>query len=87
VTSTQRSGDDHYSELAQEMIADASFPPERYIRINITKNSKGYSHETTVSLKWSGDDGYPEQLAVMLRDADGLARAEIAEREQRDGSW
>ena len=58
--------------------------PERYVRINITKNSKGYSHETTVSLRWS--EGADESAAVgaLLRLADGEARAEIARRERID---
>lgn len=32
-------------------------PPEAYVRINITKQAKGYVHETTVSLRW-----HPEVL-------------------------
>jgi hypothetical protein len=28
--------------------------PEKYVRIAITKNSKGYQSETTVSLRWDG---------------------------------
>lgn len=61
--------------------------PERYCRIAITKNSKGYSHETTVSLRWSGDDfDYIGELNHLNGTADLLAREEIAAREADDNS-
>jgi hypothetical protein len=59
--------------------------PEKYIRINITKNSKGYQSETTVSLKWDGDTtAYTAILADLNREADALARLEIRQRELAD---
>jgi hypothetical protein len=59
--------------------------PEKYIRINITKNSKGYQSETTVSLRWNGDTtAYTAILADLNREADDLARFEIKQRERTD---
>jgi hypothetical protein len=61
--------------------------PERYVRINITKNSKGYQAETTVSLRWSGDEtAYTTVLDDLNREANALARLEIARRETLDES-
>lgn len=57
----------------------------RRTRINIVKNTKGYSYETTVELTSSQDQAYSiAELADMLRDADRLARSEIIERERKD---
>jgi hypothetical protein len=68
------------NELAVER-ADA----EKYIRINIAKNSKGYTYETTVSLRWSDEDcPYVDELGELNRDAATLARAEIGRREKAD---
>lgn len=56
--------------------------PERYVRIQITKNTKGYAGESTVSLRgesWGWDD-----LQKMLQQADRLMREEIARRERID---
>lgn len=63
--------------------------PERYIRINITRNTKGYQAETTVSLRWTGeDDGSADEVGAELeklnRRADDEARVEIARREELD---
>jgi hypothetical protein len=59
--------------------------PEKYIRINITKNSKGYQSETTVSLRWDGDTtAYTAILDDLNREADALARLEIRHREMAD---
>jgi hypothetical protein len=65
--------------------------PEKYVRIGITKNSKGYQSETTVSLRWDGDaTAYTAILSDLNREADDLARLEIRHRETadkaRDGS-
>ena len=70
----------------QTVMTEATAAPEGYIRINITKNSKGYSHETTVSLRWTSGD-YKTAIAAMLRESDILARNEIEERQRVDGSW
>lgn len=59
--------------------------PEAYVRINVTKNTKGYSYETTVSLRWdTARVGGSPIIAGMLSDADRLARDEIARRERED---
>lgn len=59
--------------------------PEKYVRIAITKNTKGYQSETTVSLKWDGDTtAYTATLADLNREADALARLEIRHRELAD---
>ena len=47
--------------------------PELYVRINITKQAKGYVPETTVSARWidlihSGREGEPEALLVRRLD-------------------
>jgi hypothetical protein len=61
--------------------------PEKYIRIAITKNSKGYQSETTVSLRWDGETtAYTEILSDLNREADTLARLEIRHREFADDS-
>ncbi|MCC6596966.1 MAG: hypothetical protein IT477_10700 [Rhodanobacteraceae bacterium] len=63
---------------------------QRRVRILITKNSKGYSHETTVEYCWNGDPGErfnDDQIGILktlLTDADELARTEIADRERAD---
>lgn len=62
-----------------------STSPERSIRINITKNTKGYSYETSVSLRWTGEDfDEVDELATLLRTSDERARREIVEREELD---
>lgn len=67
-------------------ITETTKSPERYIRINITKNSKGYTYETTVSLRWeyigTVDPAY--LLDQLNREADQLARLDIARREALD---
>lgn len=59
--------------------------PEKYVRIAITKNSRGYSFESTISLRWSGDDvAYTAILADLNQEADALARLEIVRRQVAD---
>jgi len=62
-----------------------SMAPEKYVRINITKNTKGYTYETTTSVRWQGaeDDGI-QVIAGLLQHADATARVEIAQREAVD---
>lgn len=60
--------------------------PERYVRINISQNSKGFTYETTVSLRWGSDDfTAPEQAAMVLEEllaeSRCLAQDEIKARE------
>ena len=63
----------------------ASAAPETYVRINVTKQSKGYVHESTVSLRGNDRQMDMEQgLADLLRMSDTLARDEIARREALD---
>jgi len=71
--------------LASAELTTTGGAPERYIRINITKNTKGYSYETTVSLRWTvGIHLHEQALRNLLFQSDQLARAEIADRETRD---
>lgn len=60
--------------------------PERYVRINIAQNSKGFTYETTVSLRWTSDDfTAPEHAAMVLEEllaeSRCLAQDEIKARE------
>ena len=69
------------------MEVTANQPPiERYVRIAITKNTKGYSYESTVSLRWTGEIAAHLELDDLNRTADKLARLEIARREDLD-NW
>ena len=59
--------------------------PELYIRTQITKNTKGYSYETTASVKWVGTIHEGEaMLAELLGRADTVCRQEIDHREALD---
>lgn len=59
--------------------------PRYRLRVNITKNTKGYQHETTAEVEWSGSTSIGQELvARLLREADVTARAEIRLREQAD---
>lgn len=67
------------AKAAHAMHSDA---PERYVRILVTKNTKGYQGETTVSLRganWSIDE-----LRGLLVESDTLLREEIVRREELD---
>ena len=65
--------------------------PEYYVRTNITRNTKGFQHETTVSIRWQdspavvpttdGDQSTASILGALHRIADETARKEIALRE------
>jgi len=58
--------------------------PECYTRINITKNTKGYSFETAASIRWIGMFDADVAMATLLRSADRQAREEIEIRERTD---
>ena len=60
--------------------------PTSTIRVNVTKNTKGYQHETSVSLTSTDetDHAIEAELAKLLRLCDQVARREIAERERLD---
>jgi len=59
--------------------------PRRYIRVAVTKNTKGYSYETTVSLEWRGSLNVgAAMLGGMLREADDLGREEVVIRKRLD---
>lgn len=60
--------------------------PLAHLRINITKNSRGYGFETTVSVDSDDLDAVRREAAHLLRDADAIARHEIAEREFLDAN-
>lgn len=60
--------------------------PLAHVRINITRNTKGYSFETTVSVDSDDLDAVRRETAHLLRDADAIARHEIAEREWLDAN-
>lgn len=59
--------------------------PEIYLRVNITKNTKGYNAETTASVRTTGSEAAAcELLSNLLASADTIARTEIAARERVD---
>jgi len=59
--------------------------PEKYVRINIEKNTKGYQYETTVSVRWTDGELDAEQAIVdLLAQSDAMARQEIRQREDAD---
>ena len=43
------------SDWGQTELSTHAAGPECYVRVNVTKTSKGYSHETTVSLRWANE--------------------------------
>ena len=51
--------------------------PEAYIRINVTKTTKGYGHETTVSLRWENTVVNDEFLALRNGGVDGPEPAAV----------
>ena len=89
-------GQDELSETVADLVAGGRTTltplvestvtaPETYVRINVTKQSKGYVHESTVSLRGNDRQMDMEQgLADLLRMSDTLARDEIARREALD---
>jgi hypothetical protein len=56
------------------------------VRVNVAKTAtKGYTADTTAEVEFDGDpDAALFRLAALLTGADGLARREIHERENRD---
>lgn len=74
------------SEPRRLEVMDTTSTPEVYLRVQITKNSKGYTHETTASVR--GDIptvAAGEIVSVLLARGDGEARDEIKRREALDG--
>jgi len=71
---------DTWTKSAQEAA------PERYIRIAHTRTAKdGWRHETTISLRWTGDDPDEEwALTELLETADRVGRDESARRTALD---
>lgn len=62
--------------------------PERRVRVNIDKNSRGYNVETTAEITWFGgsaEDGVAE-LRALLRTVGEAAREEVQYREAIDGA-
>lgn len=61
--------------------------PERYVRIAITKNTKGYQHETTVSIRGCiSVDEIRRELQALNGAAYDAAREEIATRETAESN-
>ena len=58
--------------------------PERYVRIMVTKNTKGYQGETTVSIR--GTNWGADSLIDLLMGSDEMLREEIARREALDAA-
>lgn len=56
--------------------------PEQYMRINITRNTRGYQGETTVSIR--GDAWEFADMESLLQESDRMLREEIARREAVD---
>jgi len=84
-TETDVVGESELLEVYQAQQIEAQVMPEIYARINVTKNAKGYSSETTVSVRGELDI---DQFRFRLRELNRLAReeamAEIACREAID---
>lgn len=60
----------------------ADIEPERYVRVLISKNSKGYTHETTVSIRGGISlVQVREELDALLTISYEQVSAEIAQRE------
>jgi hypothetical protein len=68
--------------VRSQAAAQSEAEPEEYIRIQITKNTHGYSYETSVSLRDRTIE--PERLRDLLFVADAEARDEISRREALD---
>jgi capsule polysaccharide export protein KpsE/RkpR len=68
--------------VRSQAAAQSEAEPEEYIRIQITKNTRGYSYETSVSLRDRTIE--PERLRDLLFVADAEARDEISRREALD---
>lgn len=58
---------------------------EKYVRVNITRNTKGYSYETTVSIRTTVNGyGIRSRLDHLNDIAQAAARAEIERRRKAD---
>ena len=61
--------------------------PKHRVRIAITKNTKGYQHETTIEVEWDGDPATSRELwRRLLSQSDEDARTEIMHREHADAA-
>ncbi len=67
-----------------EMAAFAS--PRFHMRIQVTKNTKGYSYETSISVDDDDAETVCHNVRQLLIDADTIARQEIARREFIDAN-
>ena len=59
--------------------------PRAHMRIEVTKSSRGYGYETSVSVDGDDLDTVRTSVEQLLIDADTIARQEIARRELLDG--
>jgi hypothetical protein len=66
-------------------MSERTIEPKHRLRIAITKNTKGYQHETTAEIEWHGSPLIGRALMIeQLREADVVAREEIRKREAAD---
>ena len=69
------------TQVLTEVGPDANYR----IRINVTKNTKGYQYETTVEVAWSGEEHAGiDPLTRLCAAADMVARREVENRELLD---
>lgn len=59
---------------------EAHEAPELYVRVNVTKNSKGINTDKTVSVKGQVT---PEQLTALLAEVSGIADMQIEQERRR----
>lgn len=60
--------------------------PHAHMRIQISRNTRGYTYETSVSVDADDPRALRESVEYLLRDADTIARKEIAKRELLDSN-
>lgn len=69
------------TQVLTEVGPDANYR----IRINVTKNTKGYQYETTVEVAWSGEEHAGiDPMTRLCAAADMVARREVENRELLD---
>lgn len=77
--------DDRINALANNALVQInSNSPRFHMRIQITKNTKGYSYETSVTAEDDDEETVVANTRQLLIDADTIARDEIARRELLD---
>jgi hypothetical protein len=62
--------------------------PKLYVRVNIDKNTKGYTSESTVSVEGTiSHEEMAERVSRLLRETDEVIRAEISRRKNVDETY